>query len=95
MSAAGMMRMMSRVNPDDLSNAERVFIAWSLRVAQRAEALLTSSGVLYAVEVEEMGRTFLFGSPRHAAVFYVAADQASYCRSHLAAAGFGKGVVED
>ena len=85
---------MGRIHTDDLTDAERVFVAWSLRVAKRAEELLTGYGVDYGVDVEVMGRSFLFGAARHAAVFYVASSQAGYCRTQLTAAGLGKGVVE-
>ena len=85
---------MARVDPDSLADAERVFIAASLTEALRVENLLTLSGVDYAVHVEIFS-TSLFGSPRNGAAFYVAAGQAAYCRSHLRAAGLGRGVVED
>jgi hypothetical protein len=86
---------MARVDPEDLQDPECIFVAASLRVAKRAEEALTLSGLQYAVEVEEIGRTLLFRSVRMGAVFYVASSQAAYCRQHLTAAGFGKGVVAD
>ena len=84
---------MARIDTDDLPEPERVFIAWSLKVAQLAEEVLTGHGVTYAVEVEALGRSFLFGAARHAAVFYVASGQAEYCRGQLTEAGLAKGVV--
>jgi hypothetical protein len=86
---------MGRIEPDELTEPERVFVAWSLRIAQRTEELLTGNGVNYVVQVEQMGRSFLFGSARHAAVFYVASGQAAYCRTQLTMAGLGKGVVDE
>lgn len=86
---------MPPTDPDDLLDPERVFVASSLRLAQRAEQVLAGQGVQYAVSVEQSGRSFLFGSPIHAAVFYVAAGQAAFCRSALTRAGLAKGVVED
>jgi hypothetical protein len=71
-----------------------VFITPKLGEARRVEALLTQRGVDYAVHVELFGYT-LFGSARYGAMFYVAAGQAHYCRSALADAGLGLGVVEE
>jgi len=84
---------MPRIEADDLTDPERVFVAASLRQAQRVEEVLTGHGIKYAVQVEEAGRTFLFGSPVHAAVFYVTSAQAAYCRSQLTLEGLGKGVA--
>jgi hypothetical protein len=85
---------MARIDADELSEPERIFIAATLRLALRAEELLTINGVDYAVEVEEYTRSFLFGTPRHAAVFYVASGQAAYCRAQLTGAGLAKGVID-
>jgi hypothetical protein len=85
---------MARIDPDELSEPERIFIAATLRLALRAEELLTINGVDYAVQVEEYARSFLFGTPRSAAVFYVATGQAAYCRAQLTSAGLGKGVID-
>jgi hypothetical protein len=84
----------AHVEPEELRDQERIFIARTLRQAQRVEALLTEAGVDYAVQVEPYGRSFLFGTIRHGAAFYVAAAQAAHCRERLIAAGYGKGVVE-
>jgi hypothetical protein len=59
------------------------------------EALLDARGINYVVQVEELGRTTLFGTMRHAAGFYVSAGQASYCREVLAEAGLTHGIVDD
>lgn len=87
---------MGRVEPEALPNAQliRVFVAVTLREALRAEELLTERGVNYVVQAEPFGRT-LFGSTRHAAVFYVDSGQAQYCGSQLTAAGMGIGVLVD
>jgi hypothetical protein len=84
---------MARVEGDSLSDPEQVYLAASLNEAREVEALLTSSGVSYATQVEELGRTTLFGSLRHAACFYVTAAQAEYCRTVLARAGLSSGIV--
>lgn len=85
---------MARIEPEDLRDPEQIFIAGSLRIARRAEEWLTTAGVDYAVQVEEFGRSLLFGSVRMGAAFYVNATQAEHCRQQLTAAGLGAGVVE-
>lgn len=82
---------MGRIEDDALPEGERVYAAVTLREARRIEETLTGHGIEYAVEVEELGRTPIFGSVRHGAVFYVRASQASFCRTLLAA--IGKGVI--
>ncbi len=85
---------MARIEPEGLSDPEQIFIAGSLRLARRAEQWLTTAGVDYAVQVEPLGRSILFGTLRVGAAFYVATAQAAYCRQQLTAAGLGAGVVE-
>jgi hypothetical protein len=77
-----------------VADPEQVYLAASLREARDVEALLTSSGVNYATQVEVLGRSSLFGSLRHAAGFYVSAAQAEYCRIALEA-GFSSGIIQD
>jgi hypothetical protein len=86
--------MAGLIHPDDLQDPEKIYLAGSLREARGVEAVLTGHGVEYAVEVEELGRTTLFGSIRHGAGFYVAAAQAASCRSLLAHAGYTHGLVD-
>jgi hypothetical protein len=85
---------MARIELDDVSDPEQVFIGGTLRMARRAEEWLRSAGVDYAVRVEPYGRSFLFGTARMGAVFYVASADAERCRQQLDAAGLGKGVIE-
>jgi hypothetical protein len=87
--------MMPRIEPEDLRAPEQIYLSSSLRAARKVEALLESQGVSYVVQVEELGRTTLFGTMRHAAAFYVTAVQAEYCRSLLADAGMGYGIVDE
>jgi hypothetical protein len=82
---------MGHIEDDALGEGERVYAAATLREARRIEEALTGHGIDYAVEVEELGRTPIFGSVRHGAVFYVRPSQADYCRTLLAA--IGKGVI--
>jgi hypothetical protein len=86
---------MGRIEGDALRDPEQVYLAPTLGEAQKVEALLTSRGVDYATQVEELGRSTLFGSVRHAAGFYVTASQAEYCRNALTQAGFSHGIVPD
>jgi hypothetical protein len=86
--------MAGLIHPEDLQDPEKIYMAGSLREARSVEAVLTGHGVEYAVEVEDLGRTTLFGSIRHGAGFYVAAAQATSCRSLLAHAGFTRGLVD-
>ena len=85
---------MANVEPEQLRDPERIFIAPSLRLALRVEEHLWLTGVDYAVQVEPIGRSLLFRTERMGAVFYVNAGQATYCREQLTAAGFGRDVVE-
>lgn len=85
---------MAHVDPEDLQDRERIFIARTLRQARKVEALLTDAGIDYAVQVEPYGRSLLFGTIRHGAAFYVTAAHAAQCRERLVGAGFGKGVIE-
>lgn len=85
---------MTRIELEDLSDPEQIFIAGSLRVARRVEDWLTRAGVDYVVQVEPFGRSFLFGTVRMGAAFYVTSTHAEYCRQQLTVLGLGKGVVE-
>ena len=85
---------MARIDPDALQDPVNIYLAASLAVARAVEALLTSHGVDYAVQVEPLGRTTLFGSLRHGAAFYVYSGQAPYSRSLLRDSDLWKGVVE-
>lgn len=85
---------MAHVEPEDLQDLERIFIARTLRQARKVEDLLTEAGIDYVVKVEPYGRSLLFGTIRHGAAFYVAAAQATDGRDRLIRAGFGTGVVE-
>jgi hypothetical protein len=85
---------MARIDADALQDPVNIYLTASLAVAREVEALLTSRGVDYAVQVEPLGRTTLFGSLRHAAAFYVSAGQASYCLSVLRETDLRNGIVE-
>lgn len=86
---------MARIDADALDEGALVYLASSLREARRVEELLTREGVNYAVQVEALGRTTLFGSLRHGAGFYVAPAQAEYCRTLLTGAGMTRVVADD
>jgi hypothetical protein len=86
---------MAPVDPEALRDPESIALARTLRVARTVEDLLSQAGVDYVVQVEAYARSFLFGTPRHGAVFYVTASQASYCRTRLSDAGLGNAVIDD
>ena len=90
-----MISMMARIEADQLQDPEQIFLASSLGTARKVEALLDSRRVDYVVQVEELGRTTLFGTMRHAVGFYVSGGQASRCRALLADAGLSHGIVEE
>lgn len=87
---------MARVEPEALANYElaRIYIAGRLSEAQQVEELLGGNGVDYVVQVEPYRASILFG-PRNGAAFYVVDTQAEFCRQHLAAAGFQRGVLDE
>jgi hypothetical protein len=92
--AIGDNAQVAHVEPEDLQDLERIFIARTLRQAQKAEALLTEAGLDYVVQVEAYARSFLFGTIRYGAAFYVAAGQTAHGRERLIGGGLGKGVIE-
>jgi hypothetical protein len=85
---------MARIDTDALQDPEPIYLASSLRGARRVEALLTSHGVDYVVQVESLGRSTLFGTVRQGAGFYVASAQAASCRVFLAEAGLSHGIID-
>ena len=84
-----------KVDPEAIPDAEQIFLARKLREAQDVENLLTHAGIEYAIEVEAYARSFLFGTIRYGAAFYVASAKAPDCRRRLLDAGFGRGIVEE
>jgi hypothetical protein len=86
---------MARVDGDALLEPEQILITASLREARTVEELLTGCGVDYAVQVELLAITTLFGSRRNGAAFYVTAPVAAECRARLRAAGLSRRVVEE
>ena len=86
---------MARVEAEHLHDSVKIYVASTLGLARAVEALLTSRGVNYVVQVESLGRTTLFGSQRNAAVFYVTAGQAAWCRTLLRESEVARGIVEE
>lgn len=89
------MSVMARIEPEQLQDPEPIYLSSSLKTARKVEALLDARAVDYVVQVEELGRTTLFGTMRYAAGFYVSAGQASHCRALLADAGLSDGIVDE
>ncbi len=88
---------------DDMSRQERealrdkslvlVFIAGTIREAERAEAALTAAGINYCFDAEEFTQGILL-SPRAGVGFYVIEGQAPLARDRLAKAELQSGVVD-
>jgi hypothetical protein len=85
---------MARIEPDDLIDPERIFVAARLNEALQVEELLSGAGVDYVVQVEAFARSLFFGV-RHGAAFYVPSPQAEWCRAFLTERGLERGVVEE
>jgi len=83
---------MARIELEALREPEQIFLATSLRTAQRVEAWLTQAGIDYVVQVEPFGRSVIFRTVRNGAAFYVTTGEAAYCREGLATTGLA-GVV--
>lgn len=86
---------MARIDADALHSPEPIYLAASVRIARTVEAVLDASGIDYVVQVEELGRSTLFGTRRLGAGFYVTAAHAAHCRSLLAEVGLAHGIVAD
>ncbi len=84
-----------KIDPDAIPDAEQIFLARKLREARDVEHLLTQAGIDYAIEVEAYARSFLFGTIRYGAAFYVASAHAADTRRRLLDAGFGRGIIEE
>lgn len=86
---------MSRRDADDLGDKSLVlvFIAGSVREAERVEAALTSDGIDYSVEATDFTQGIL-ASGRAGVGFYVIQGQAAFARHRLVGAGLKSGVIE-
>jgi hypothetical protein len=69
-----------------------VFIAGSVREAERAESVLTSAGIDYSLGAEEFVQGIL-SSPRRGVGFYVIEGQAPFARDELTRARLESGVI--
>lgn len=72
---------------------ELVFIAGSVREAERAEAALTAAAVDYCLEAEDFTQGIL-SSRRTGVGFYVIEGQAAFARSQLVKADLKSGLIE-
>jgi hypothetical protein len=84
------------VDPDDFAERDlaRIYIAATMAEARLVEAAFEARAIRYLVHADPMGRT-LFGSPRHLAVFYVLAEEASVSEQVLIESGLEAGVVRE
>ncbi len=73
-----------------------VYVAGTVREAERVEAALGSADIEYVVKIEPYVWHILgvFPTQHQGAAFYVAADAAGASRERLRAAGLGSGIVE-
>jgi hypothetical protein len=80
-----------------MSERACIYIAARLAEAKRVEAVLTRTGIDYAVELAPSTNRLLglFPTRYRRAVFYMVAGQARGCRQALQAAGITKGLVDD
>ena len=86
---------MPRIDAEELAEPEQIYLASSIRAARKVEAMLDARGIDYVIQVEDLGRSTLFGTRRHAAGFYVTAAEAAQCRSLLADGGVAYGIVDE
>jgi hypothetical protein len=74
----------------------RVYFALGLEEAERAEAMLDTAGLTFAVEVEEVGGATLFGfgQPRRGAGIWIRGVDLDVAYATLEQAGMIKGLVD-
>jgi hypothetical protein len=76
-------RRLARVEITEFSDKQssRIFIAGSLREAERAEKLLTENAISYTIEIEEFVKPGLFSSGvMEGVAFYVLSSQRDLCK---------------
>ncbi len=74
---------------------ETIYIAGSIREAERLEELFAEEGIEVQVVPCEFANTISLGGPYAGVSFGVLPGQAAYCRRVLAERGFRKGIVSD
>jgi len=85
----------SRRDRDDFGDKSLalVFIAGTVREAERAETILASVGIDFCFDVADFTQGVL-SSPRSGLGFYVVEGQATFARQALARAKLGSGIIE-
>ena len=90
---------MARVSMEafEEKDVEAIFIAGSVREAERVEKVLTQHGIEFAVKIKPFVRSTLrvFRSQHEGAAFYVLSGQSASCRRVLAAADLSSGLIGD
>jgi hypothetical protein len=89
---------MARVEIEEFSGKDisRLFVAGSIREAERAEVLLSENAISYAVEIEDfINPGFFSSSIKKGVVFYVLSGQYDFCRSVLLTNGLKSGLVDN
>jgi len=86
---------MSRRDRDSLCDKSLalVFMAGSIREAERAEAVLTAAGIDYCLDPEEFTQGILLSSRAGVGV-HVIEGQAPFARHALGKAGLQSGIVD-
>ncbi len=90
-------RRMARVEMTEFSDKEtsRIFIAGSLREAERAEQLLSAHGISYAIEIEEFVNPGFFPSGvMEGVAFYVLSSQRDLCKALFHENGLSRGWID-
>ena len=85
---------MGRIEIEEFTDKEieRIFIADSIKTAEKAEDILTENNIDYAVSLESYVE-IAFTSERNGIAFYVLSGQASYSRNLLASKGLSSGLT--
>jgi hypothetical protein len=90
--------LMARIDAEEFEDrqSELIFIARTVREAGRVEALLTETGIDYAIAFEPFLHGGIFGVMTLTGLgFYVLSGQAFYCRELLRQHRLAVGVVEE
>ena len=84
------------LTPDpETPDHESVYIAGSVREAEKVEELFAEEGIEYQLRPCEFANEISLGGPFAGVSFEVLAGQAPYCRFILKELGFKKGIVGD
>ena len=89
---------MARIEIEEFSGKEisRIFIARSIREADKVERLLEENGISYAVQIEEfVSSGLLTVSTRKGAACYVSSSHHDFCRDLFFKNNLKKGWIDE